>query len=134
MDHLSSTNVNVFRKMRLTRLVGCSIIAAILFEIDKNMAFTQVEENRENAESLSKAVMFHENSKILLAEKFVPVEFLIPFPQYLRMRGFESHSSHQLIILSNFQPELLRLFGVVDHGFLLFKTTNCSQDFILSLL
>ena len=68
--------------MRLTRLVGCCIIAAILFEIYKNMPFTQVEENRENAESLSEGVLFHENSKILLAKKFFPIEFLIPLPQY----------------------------------------------------
>ena len=31
---------------------------------------------------LSKGILFHENAKILLAEKFVNVEFLIPFPRY----------------------------------------------------
>ena len=31
-------------------------------------------------EFLSKGILFHENAKILLAEKFVNVEFLIPFP------------------------------------------------------
>ena len=31
---------------------------------------------------LEKGVLFHERGKILLAEKFVPVEFMIPFPTY----------------------------------------------------
>ena len=33
-------------------------------------------------ELLEKGVLFHERSKILLAEKFVRVEFLVPFPTY----------------------------------------------------
>ena len=68
--------------MKLLWLAGCSVLAAIMFQIDKNTAFTKVEENRENAESLSKGVIFHKKSKILLSEKFIPVEFLIPFPKY----------------------------------------------------
>ena len=68
--------------MNLLWLAGCSVLAEIMFQIDKNTAFTKVEENRENAESLSKGVIFHEKSKILLSEKFIPVEFLIPFPKY----------------------------------------------------
>ena len=67
--------------MNLIWLAG-SILVAISLQIDENTAFTKVEENRENAECLSKGVIFHKNSKILLAEKFVPVEFLIPFPRY----------------------------------------------------
>ena len=67
--------------MKLTWLTG-NILVAILLQIDENTAFTKVEENRENAESLSKGVIFQENSKFILAEKFVPVEFLIPFPRY----------------------------------------------------
>ena len=33
-------------------------------------------------ELLEKGILFHERGKILLAEKFVPVEFMIPFPTY----------------------------------------------------
>ena len=33
-------------------------------------------------ELLEKGILFHERRKILLAEKFVPVEFMIPFPTY----------------------------------------------------
>ena len=36
-----------------------------------------------NHDELSeKGILFHERGKILLAEKFVPVEFMIPFPTY----------------------------------------------------
>ena len=34
------------------------------------------------AEVLASGIMFHEVSKILLAEKFVNIEFLVPFPKY----------------------------------------------------
>ena len=67
--------------MNLIWLAG-SILVAVLLQIDENTAFTKVEENKENAESLSKGVIFHKNSKILLTEKFVPVEFRIPFPSF----------------------------------------------------
>ena len=33
-------------------------------------------------EALPKGILFHKESQILLAEKFVNVEFLVPFPQY----------------------------------------------------
>ena len=33
-------------------------------------------------ELLEKGILFHERSKILLAEKFIRVEFLVPFPSY----------------------------------------------------
>ena len=33
-------------------------------------------------EALDKGILFHKESQILLAEKFVNVEFLVPFPQY----------------------------------------------------
>ena len=31
---------------------------------------------------LRKGIMFNEESRILLAEKFIPVQFLVPFPKY----------------------------------------------------
>ena len=31
---------------------------------------------------LQKGILFNEESKILLAERFVPVQFLVPFPKY----------------------------------------------------
>ena len=34
------------------------------------------------AEVLASGIMFHEESKILLAEKFSNIEFLVPFPKY----------------------------------------------------
>ena len=33
-------------------------------------------------EAVTKGILFHKESQILLAEKFVNVEFLVPFPQY----------------------------------------------------
>ena len=33
-------------------------------------------------EALTKGILFHKESQILLAEKFVNVEFRVPFPQY----------------------------------------------------
>ena len=38
-------------------------------------------ETTEN-EALSKRVIFYKESQILLAEKFVNVQFLVPFPKY----------------------------------------------------
>ena len=39
-------------------------------------------ENSESPDYLLKGIVFHQSSKIILAEKFVNVEFLLPFPEY----------------------------------------------------
>ena len=40
------------------------------------------EETPTKFEELTKEILFHKESQILIAENFVNVEFLVPFPQY----------------------------------------------------
>ena len=53
------------------------IMAFIIFTIKHVQS-----ENSESPDYLSKGIVFHQSSKIILAEKFVNVEFLLPFPEY----------------------------------------------------
>ena len=48
---------------------------------------------------LKKGIIFHENKKILLAEKFINVEFLLPFPQFAV--SIKSDLAHLLTILDS---------------------------------
>ena len=52
------------------------IIILIIFYLIPPSACSQI------PEYLSRGIIFNEESKILLAEKFINVEFLLPFPQY----------------------------------------------------
>ena len=48
---------------------------------------------------LKKGIIFHENEKMMLAEKFINVEFLLPFPQFAV--SIKSDLAHLLTILDS---------------------------------
>ena len=54
----------------------CSFLLLFLFSEIYN------KETPNKYEALTKGIIFHKEPQILLAEKFVNVEFLLPFPQY----------------------------------------------------
>ena len=64
----------MFRKMKFATLM----LIIILFCI--HSAESAKERNFDDV--LEKAIIFNEETKILLAEKFVPVQFMVPFPSY----------------------------------------------------
>lgn len=48
-----------------------------------SMIFISAEkDSQSNQDILEKRILFHEETKILMAEKFISVQFLVPFPQY----------------------------------------------------
>ena len=68
------TNVHMFRMMKLATL----FLKLILMYI--HTAGSSEERNFDDV--LEKGIIFNEETKILLAEKFVPVQFMVPFPSY----------------------------------------------------
>ena len=61
---------------------------------------------------LKKGILFNEESKILLAQKFIPVQFLVPFPSY------------------NFtlKPEIVTMLDKLNHMWSL-PSSHCPLDF-----
>ena len=58
-------------------MLTLNILILFIFISDTSCLF-----EKDFNEYLSKGILFHENAEILLAEKFVNVEFLIPFRRY----------------------------------------------------
>ena len=61
----------------LLLLITCSIL-----QRSCSVSTSELYESDEHDDLLAKGILFHEETKILLAEKFINVEFLVPYPRY----------------------------------------------------
>ena len=60
-----------------------TLLNLTLFALTQTPSFTiATDYEHEFDDVLKKGILFNEDSKILLAEKFIPVQFLVPFPSY----------------------------------------------------
>ena len=61
----------------LLLLITCSLL-----QHSCCVSTSELHESDEHHDLLAKGILFHEETKSLLAEKFINVEFLVPYPRY----------------------------------------------------
>ena len=96
--------------MRLAETL--TLLTLTLFALTQTPPFTiATDYEHEFDDVLKKGILFNEESKILLAEKFIPVQFLVPFPSY------------------NFtlKPELVTMLDKLNHMWSL-PSSHCPLD------
>ena len=88
----------------MTRLILLCLFASVVVINAQTKLFTSnIHSTTAHDEVLEKGILFHEHSKILLAEKFINVQFFIPFPNYTF--SLRSEITQHLYNLSKLWPQ-----------------------------